>query len=255
MQLALLTLFCSSLFFVSVVVAANVNFLEDKSKIEDLTAAYNFLTDDKRFSDLGNVLTPDVTFDPGTGFVKGIPATIDALLVIIPNTTISYFTLGTQLITFLPPFDKYGRANLAESVSYSTFVGYGTGDLTGQYFILDARFVDKEIVRTKQSGFGGWRFRNRKFEVIVSFFLFFIFLSPPSTLMLIELHSSFLPHIYHLYCYSKERESIMGGTNSNLDFCSQSAAAGNTYRKPRRCRCIEGSLCSNPIKVFFFFAM
>lgn len=180
MRLAFLSLFgftTSLFFYVSVVVATvNVNILEDRADIEDLTAAYNFLTDDKKFSDFGNVLTPDVTYDPGTGAVKGIPASIEALLVIIPNTTITYFTLGTQLITFRPPFDKYGRSNLAESVSYSTFVAYGTGNLTGQYFIIDARFVDKEIVRTKQSGFGGWRFRNRKFEVIVSFFTFFFFL-------------------------------------------------------------------------------
>lgn len=174
MRLAFLTLLGYNLFFDSVVVVAtNVNFLEDRANIEDLTAAYNFLSDDKKFSDLGSVLTPDVTFDPGTGPVKGIPATIDAILVIIPNTTITYFTLGTQLITFRPPFDKYGRSNLAESVSYSTFVAYGTGNLTGQYFIADARFVDKEIVRTNQPGFGGWRFRNRKLEVIVSFCFYF----------------------------------------------------------------------------------
>lgn len=180
MRLALLTPLCSSLFFVSVVVVAtnvNVGVLEDRANIEDLTAAYNFLTDDKKFFEFDKVLTPDVDYDPGTGYVKGIPASIDALLLIIPNTTITYFTLGTQLITFRPPFDKYGRSNLAESLSYNTFVAYGTGNLTGQYFIVDARFIDKEIVRTKQPGFGGWRFRNRKFEVIVSFlFLFLCFL-------------------------------------------------------------------------------
>lgn len=188
MQISFLTFLCSSslFFFKSVVVATataanvngNVGILEDRANIEDLTAAYNFLTDDKGFFELDKILTSDVDFDPGTGYVKGIPAATDALLVIIPNTTTTYFTLGTQLITFLPPFDKYGRSNLAESLSYSTFVAYGTGNLTGQYFIIDARFVDKEIIRTKQPGFGGWRFRNRKFEVIVGFCFFFFLIFP-----------------------------------------------------------------------------
>lgn len=164
-----------------VLVLASVK-LEDKSNIEDLTAAYNFLIDDKKYSDFGNVLTPDVTYDPGNGPVKGIPAAIEIISKIIPATTITYFTLGTQLIKFLPPFDKQGRSNLAESVSYSTFVAYGTGNLTGQFYIIDARFVDKEIVRTKQPGFGGWRFGNRKFEAVVSFFFCFCFFNPPTYL-------------------------------------------------------------------------
>ncbi len=39
-----------------------------------------------------------------------------------------------------------------------------------EFFTLFAKFVDKEIVRTRQPGFGGWRFKKRKFEVVVSFF-------------------------------------------------------------------------------------
>ena len=213
MRLALLTPLCSSLFFVSVVVATNVNvgILEDRANIEDLTAAYNILTDDKKFSELDKVFTPDVDFDPVIGYVKGIAATIDALLLIIPNTTITYSNLGTQLITFRPPFDKYGRSNLAESLAYNNLVAYGAGNLTGQYYIVDSRIVDKEIVRTKQPGFGGWRFRNRKFEVIVSFFfLLFSFLicfiffsytdSPPLILSSSSPSSFLLPHIFSLIC-------------------------------------------------------
>lgn len=163
MRLAFLTLLCS--LFVSVVLAAN---LEDKSNIEDLTAAFDLIVDQKKFSEFDKVLTPDVTYNPGENPVQGIPATIDVLSKIIPSTTTTYFTLGTQLIKFLPPFDKYKRSNLAESVSYSTFVAFGSGNLTGEFFIIFAKFVDKEIVRTKQPGFGGWRFRNRKFEAVVS---------------------------------------------------------------------------------------
>ncbi len=163
MRLAILTLLCSLFGFVP---AVN---LEDKSNIEDITAAFNLLVDEKRYSELGKVLTPDVTYDGGGGPVQGLPATIDLLSKIIPSTSTTYFTLGTQLIKFLPPFDKDKRSNFAESVSYSTLVLFGSGNLTGDFFISFGRYVDKEIVRTKQPGFGGWRFKNRKVELVVSF--------------------------------------------------------------------------------------
>lgn len=178
MRLAILT-FVFSLFIC--VIADN---LEDKSNIEDITAAFNLLTDGKKYSELGKVLSPDVTYDPGDGPVQGLPATIDTLSKIIPSTTTTYFTLGTQLIKFLPPSDKDKRSNFAESVSYSTFVSFGSGNLTGEFFILFVRYVDKEIVRTRQPGFGGWRFKNRKFELVVSYptkYLCHISLNPPPT--------------------------------------------------------------------------
>ncbi len=163
MRLAILTLLCSLLTFV---LAAN---LQDKDDIKDLIADFLFLIDGKKFNELGKVLSPDVTYDPGDGPVQGLPAAIAALSKVIPPETTTYNLLGTQLIKFLPPFDKDKRSNRAESISYTTLVSFGSGNLTGEYFILFAKFVDKEIVRTRQPGFGGWRFKNRKFEVVVSF--------------------------------------------------------------------------------------
>lgn len=163
MRLAILTFLCSLFVFV---LAVN---LEDKSNIEDITAAFNLLIDEKKFSELDKVLSPDVTYDPGADPVQGLPAAIDILSKIIPSKTTTYFTLGTQLIKHLPPLDKDKRSNFAESVSYSTFVAFGSGNLTGEFFIIFAKYVDKEIVRTRQPGFGGWRFKNRKFEMVVSF--------------------------------------------------------------------------------------
>ena len=169
MRLAILTLFCS--LFVSVL-ALN---LEDKSNIEDLTVTFNQLVDEKKFSELGKVLTPDITYEVGGGGpVQGLPGTIDFLSKIIPSTATTFNILSTQLIKFLPPFDKDKRSNFAESVSYSTLVLFGSGNLTGEFYISFARYVDKEIVRTKQPGFGGWRFKNRKVELVVSFPYFFI---------------------------------------------------------------------------------
>ena len=163
MRLAILTLFCSLLTFV---LAAN---LQDKEDIKDLTASFLFFIDGKKFDELGKVLSPDVTYDPGNGPVQGLPAAIAALSKVIPPETTSYNLLGTQLINFLPPFDKDKRSNRAESISYTTLVSFGSGNLTGEFFILFAKFTDKEIVRTREPGFGGWRFKNRKFEVVVSF--------------------------------------------------------------------------------------
>lgn len=163
MRLAVLTLLCS---FFAFALAVN---LEDKSNIEDITAAFNLLLDKKKYSELGKVLSPDVTYDAGLGPVQGLPAAIDVLSKVIPSAATTYFTLGTQVIKFLPPFDKYGRSNRAESISYSTIVNFGSGNFTGEFFIIFARYVDKEIVQTKEPGFGGWRFKNRKFEIVVSF--------------------------------------------------------------------------------------
>lgn len=142
--------------------------LEDKSNIEDLTASFNLIFDRKAFDQLGTVFTPDVTYNPGAEDIQGLPNVISTIST-FPNTTTTYTTLGTQLIKFRPPFDTEGRSKLAESVSYSIFVNFGAGNLTGQSFIIFARFVDREIVKTNEPGFGGWRFKNRKFEFVVSF--------------------------------------------------------------------------------------
>ena len=167
MRLQILSLLCS--LFVFVLATGK---LEDKSNIEDLTATFNLIFDRRDSNQLGTIFTPDVTYNPGKEDFQGLPNVISALST-FPDTnkTPTYTTLGTQLIKFLPPFDKEGRSKLAESVSYSTFVNFGTGNLTGQTYIIFARYVDKEIVKTNEAGFGGWRFKNRKFEPVVSFFI------------------------------------------------------------------------------------
>lgn len=153
--------------------------LDDKSNIEDITASFNLIFDRKHFDQLGTIFTPDVTYNPGTEAIQGLPSVI-SLISTFPNTTTTYTTLGTQLIKFRPPFDKEGRSKLAESVSYSTFVNFGNGNLTGQTFVIFARYVDKEIFKTNEPGFGGWRFKNRKFEFVVSSLLLRRIASNPS---------------------------------------------------------------------------
>lgn len=164
MRLSIITLLGSLVIFVF------ATKLEDKANIKDLNSAFNLILDDKKFSEFGKVLSPNVTYDAGPGSVpaQGLPAAISILSKVIPNTTTSYSTVGTQLVKFLPPFDKENRSNLAEAVSYTTFVLFGSGNLTGEFFIIFAKYVDKEIVRTKEPGFGGWRFKNRKIVPVVS---------------------------------------------------------------------------------------
>lgn len=163
MCLQILSLLCSLFAFVLA-----TGKLEDKSNIEDINASFNLIFDRKNFEQLGTIFTPDVTYNPGVEAIHGLPNVISTIST-FPNTTTTYTTLRTQLIKFRPPFDKDGRSKLAESVSYSTFVNFGSGNLTGQSFVIFARYVDKEIVKTNEPGFGGWRFRNRKFEFVVSF--------------------------------------------------------------------------------------
>ena len=170
MRRAILTLLCSLLNFVIVSAATK---LQDRDDIKDLTAAFLFLIDAKKFNELGKVLSPDVTYDPGNGPVQGLPAAIAALSKVIPPETTTFNKLGTQLIKPLPPLDnKDKRSNRAESISYTQLKASGSGNLTGETFSLFAKFLDKEIVRTSQPGFGGWRFKNRKFEAVVSSFYY-----------------------------------------------------------------------------------
>lgn len=153
--------------------------LDDKFNIEDLNASFNLIFDGKDFEQLGTIFTPDVTYNSGLDAVQGLPNLISTLSTFIPNTTTTYTTLGTQLIKFRQPFDPEGRSKLAELVSYSIFVNFGGGNLTGQSYIIFARYVDKEIVKTNEPGFGGWRFKNRKFEIVVNFYLCRVASTPP----------------------------------------------------------------------------
>lgn len=173
MHLHILSLLCSLFAFVLA-----TSKLEDKSNIEDINASFNLIFDRKDYNRLGTIFTPDVIYNPGAEAIQGLPNVI-SIISTFPNTTTSYTTLGTQLIKFRPPFNKEGRSNFAESVSYSTFVNFGSGNLTGQSFIIFARFVDKEIVKTNEPGFGGWRFKNRKFEFVVSSYFCRVALAPP----------------------------------------------------------------------------
>ena len=173
MRLQILSLLCSLFAFVLA-----TGQLEDKSNIADLIAAFNLIFDRKHYNELGTVFTPDVTYNPGAEDIQGLPNVISAFST-YPNTTTTYTTLGTQLIRFRPPFDTEGRSKFAESVSYSTIVNFGAGNLTGQNFIVFARYVDKEIVKTNEPRFGGWRFKNRKFESIVSLYLCRVASTPP----------------------------------------------------------------------------
>lgn len=169
MRLQILTLLCS--LFVLVLATGK---LEDKSYIDDLLNAFNLFIDEKQYSNLGQIFTTDVTYDPGPGkdpgqLVQGLDAIINIAKTGIPDTVVSYTQLTTKLIEFVPPFDKNGRSDSAEAVSYNFNSFFGAGNLTGQTYFFYVKYVDKEIVRTNETGFGGWRIKFRKLELVVSF--------------------------------------------------------------------------------------
>jgi len=166
MRLQILTLLCS---LFALVLATGK--LEDKSDLEDLLNAFNLIIDEKKYNRLHEIFTPDIVYYPGpfkdSGRpVRGLPAIIN-IAKGIPATFDSYSHLGTKLITLVPPFDKEGRSNRAEAVSYNVDAFFsGAGNSTGDSLILFIKYVDKEIIRTKEPGFGGWRIKSRSIELI-----------------------------------------------------------------------------------------
>lgn len=165
MRLSILTLICS----LSVLVFATYK-VEDKDDIKDLLSGFAFGIDAKKYDQLDKIFTPDLTFDvgDGQGSRKGLPALEKALRQVIPANVSSTSHVTTNLIKLLPPYDKEGRSDRAEAVSYTFFVFFSAGNVTKE-FLFTSRYVDKEIIRTKEDGFGGWRIKNRKTELVVGF--------------------------------------------------------------------------------------
>lgn len=167
MRLQILTLLCS--LFVLVLATSK---LEDKDNIYGLLNAYNIYLDTKEYSKFGDIFTPDAIYEEGLGkasgsLVRGLSAIIDIPKKAIPEAVLS-ITQSKKVVKFLPPFDKEGRSDRAEAISYTFFTFFGAGNLTGQTYFFYVKYVDKEIVRTKEPGFGGWRIKYRKLETIVS---------------------------------------------------------------------------------------
>ena len=163
MRLQILTLLCS----LCVLVLATGK-VEDKENIREILNLFSLLTDEKKYDKVDKVFTRDATFEPGEGPVKGTPAIANFLKNQIPDTVTTYSQTTTNLIKFVPPFDKEGRSDRAEAVSYTFVIFFGAGNSTKEY-LLPIKYLDKEIVRTKEPGSGGWRIKKRKLEVVVSF--------------------------------------------------------------------------------------
>lgn len=147
--------------------------LEDKSDIKNLLNAWELFFNTKKFVKAGKLLTPNVTYEPELTNVpvlplKGVNAVVDYLKKIILDNISLYTLLSTKLIKFIPLFNKERCSDCALAVMFITVIAFGVGNLTEEY-ILALKFVDKEIVRTKEPGFGGWNFQNRELILVVSF--------------------------------------------------------------------------------------
>lgn len=167
MHLRILTLLC----YLTVLVLATGK-LEDKSDIDDLQNAVVLSTDDKKPDEVSKLFTPNATFDPGPGVpvrpIQGRPAIVAELRRLIPGNVTSFGQLSTKLIKFNPPFDREGRSNRASAITYLTTTLFSAGNSTGPLFVF-LKVVDKEIVRTNETGYGGWRIHDRELVPVVSF--------------------------------------------------------------------------------------
>lgn len=171
LSLGALTLFCSSFITPSL---ASPN---DVLYIQKLSADYAINVDTKNYKDFDVEFTANATFDAGNGvFSKGLPA-IKARVASLLGNNVTQNSLTTSSITLLPPFDNaVGGASRASAIQYviAAFIGQPPAN-AGKAYILYGLFKD-QLVRTDAIGdYGGWRFTERAFKLLVRFF----FLVPP----------------------------------------------------------------------------
>jgi len=175
MRLQILTLVCS----LSVLVLATGK-VEDKDNIRDLFNAFVFTIDERKPDQLATIFARDATVVveeqvvkiltgnatvEGDLIIQGITAIVKFVGGLFPDSVKSYGQPTPDLIKFVPPYDKDGRSDRAEAVSYTSFLFFGAGNSTKE-LLLPFKYVDKEVVRTNDRGFGGWRIKNRKVELV-----------------------------------------------------------------------------------------
>lgn len=149
---------------------------DDILYIQKLTADYSINFDTKNFKDLDVEFTVNATLDAGDGvFLKSLPA-IKARLAAIVGKNVTQSSITTSSITLLPPFDNaVGGASRASAIQYviGVFIGQAPKD-AGKAFTLYGYFKD-QLVKTDLIGdYGGWRFSERVFKVLVSFVSFLL---------------------------------------------------------------------------------
>lgn len=178
MRLQILTLVCS----LSVLVLATGQ-VEDKDNIRDLFNAFAFTIDERKPDQLDEIFARDATAvieeqvvrilsgnatAEGDVTIQGITAIVKFVGGLFPDSVKSYGQPTANLIKFVPPYDKDGRSDRADAVSYTSFIFFGAGNSTKE-LLLPFKYVDSEVVRTNETGFSGWRIKNRRVQLVVSF--------------------------------------------------------------------------------------
>lgn len=169
MHFRLLSLGALTLFFSSFLTPSLAS-PDDVLYIKKMSADYLINLDTKNFKDLDVEFTVNATLDTGNGvFLKGLPA-IKARLAAVVGTNVTQSSLTTSSITLLPPFDSaLGGAIRASAIQYVIGVFIGQGKDAGKTFTLFGYFKD-QLVKTEFLGdYGGWRFTERVFKIVVSF--------------------------------------------------------------------------------------
>ena len=176
MQFRLFSLGAQTL-FVSSFIAPSLSSPNDVLYIRKLSADYSINFDTKNFKDLDVEFTANARLDPGNGtFSIGIPA-IKARLAGIVGTNVTQSSLTTSSISLLPPFDNaVGGASRASAIQYVIGVFIGRGPDAGKEFTLYGLFKDQFVKTDLIGDYGGWRFSERVFKLLVSFF-YLVFVS------------------------------------------------------------------------------
>lgn len=135
--------------------------------IEKLTADFAINLDAKNYKAFNDEFLPTGTYDPGAGPVTGVPNISKALSAIVTNN-VTQSSLTTQSISLTPPFDVIGSASRASAITYAIVSFIGKGVDAGKVFIVYGLYKDKFAKTGDFTKYGGWKFSERVFNVLVS---------------------------------------------------------------------------------------
>jgi 3-phenylpropionate/cinnamic acid dioxygenase small subunit len=121
----------------------------DHHDIVDVTVAYCYALDEKRFDDLASVFTDDAIVDYGTAVCVGVDAVIDKV-----STSVAHLDATTHLVSNHRVAVDGDRATCS---CYLISQHVRKGTLGGDHYMIAGRY-DDELVRTPD----GWRISSRR---------------------------------------------------------------------------------------------
>lgn len=132
---------------------------EIRSTLSDYAIIIDQSSPSGDYSALSEVLTSDVAFDFGAnvGVVQGLTNVIATFTKAFKKGIITQNAVTTKSVS-LSERDARG---IASTISYDTETFFGRGNLSDQIDTIYVRFDDR-LVKTNQTGNGGWRIFSRR---------------------------------------------------------------------------------------------